>query len=50
MRLLSDGTYHVKVLSRLVCGRQRCKLLESQADRILASESGIYRLATILNF
>ena len=32
-----EGVFHVGLLSRLACGTQRCDLLKSQADRILAS-------------
>jgi hypothetical protein len=35
----SDGVYHARVLSHFACGRQRCILLKSQADRILANDS-----------
>lgn len=34
----SDGLYHEVVLSHFACERQRCILLKSQADRILAND------------
>ena len=35
----SDGLYHEKVLAHFACGRQRCILLKSQADRVLANNT-----------
>ena len=32
----SNGVYHARVLSYFACGWQRCTLLKSQADRVLA--------------
>jgi hypothetical protein len=36
----SNGGYHARVLSHFACGRQLCILLKSQADRILANDTG----------
>ena len=35
----SDSVYHAMVLPHFACERQRCILLKSQADRILANDN-----------
>src|SRR5882762_1933729 len=38
---LADSVDHAMVLPQFACGRQRCILLNSPADRILAKHSGL---------